>query len=87
MCMYISNSGTGTGVFKLENNLYNNIIIFRGHNFVQNTRAIIYNDCAHVRTRMRILIVVLRPHPQPILRGVVCETNVAATCNPLRSIS
>ena len=60
---------------------------FRGHNFVQNTRAIIYNDCAHLRTRMRIFIVVLKPHPQSILRGVVCETNVAATCILLRSIS
>ena len=60
---------------------------FRGHNFVQNTRAIIYNDCAHVRTRMRIFILVLKPHPQSILRGVVCETNVAATCILLRSIS
>ena len=57
---------------------------FRGHNFVQNTRAIIYNDCAHLRTRMRIFIVVLKPHPQSILRGVVCETNVAATCILLR---
>ena len=54
---------------------------FRGHNFVQNTRAIIYNDCAHLRTRMRIFIVVLKPHPQSILRGVVCETIL------LRSIS
>ena len=60
---------------------------FREHNFVQNTRAIIYNDCAHVRTRMRIRILVLKPHPQSILRGVVCETNVAATCILLRSIS
>ena len=49
---------------------------FRGHNFVQNTRAIIYNDCAHVRTCMCIFILVLKPHPQSILRGVVCETNV-----------
>ena len=29
---------------------------------------------------MRIFILVLKPHPQSILRGVVCETNVAATC-------
>ena len=28
---------------------------------------------------MRIFILVLKPHPQSILRGVVCETNVAAT--------
>ena len=47
---------------------------------VQNTRAIIYNDCAHVRTRMRIFILVLKPHPQSLLRGVVCETNVRC-CN------
>ena len=59
---------------------------FRGHNFVQNTRATTY-DCAHVRTRMRIFILVLKPHPQSILRGVVCEINVAATCILLRSIS
>ena len=59
---------------------------FRGHNFVQNTRATTY-DCAHVRTRMRIFILALKPHPQSILRGVVCETNVAATCILLRSIS
>ena len=26
----------------------------RGHNFVQNTRAIIYNDCAHVRTPPKV---------------------------------
>ena len=51
---------------------------FRGHNFVQNTRATTY-DCAHVRTRMRIFILTLKPHPQSILRGVVCETNVAAS--------
>ena len=44
---------------------------FRGHNFVKNTRATTY-DCAHVRTRMRIFILVLKPHPQSILRGVVC---------------
>ena len=44
------------------------------HNFVQNTRAIIYTDCAHLLTRMRIFTVVLKPHPQSILRGVVCET-------------
>ena len=49
---------------------------------VQNTRAIIYNDCAHLRTRMRILILVLNPHPQSLLSGVVCETNVAATKDP-----
>ena len=48
---------------------------FRGHNFVQNTRATTY-DCAYVRTRMRRIILVLKPHPQSILRGVVCETNV-----------
>ena len=59
---------------------------FRGHNFVQNTRATTY-DCAHVRTRMRIFILVLKLHPQSILRGVVGETNVAATCILLRSIS
>ena len=35
---------------------------FRGHNFVQNTRATT-DDCAHVRTRMRIFILVLKPHP------------------------
>ena len=44
---------------------------FRGHNFVQNTRATTY-DCAHVRTRMRIFILAFKPHPQSILRGVVC---------------
>ena len=49
---------------------------FRGHN-----RATTY-DCAHVPTRMRIFILVLKPHPQSILRG---ETNVAATCILLRS--
>ena len=56
---------------------------FRGHTFVHNTRATTY-DCAHVRTRMRIFILALKPHPQSILRGVVCETNVGAThsgCN------
>ena len=58
---------------------------FRGHNFVQNTRAIIYNDCAHVRACAYSFV--LKPHPQSILRGVVCETNVAATCILLRSIS
>ena len=51
-----------------------------GHNFVQNTRAIIYNDSAQLRTRMRIFIVVLKPHPQSILRGMVCGTNVHC-CN------
>ena len=59
---------------------------FRGHNFVQNTRATTY-DCAHVCMRMRIFILVLKLHPQSVLRGVVCETNVAATCILLRSIS
>ena len=49
---------------------------------VQNIRAIIYNDCAHVRTRMRIFILVLKPHPQSLLRGVVCETKVAASLVP-----
>ena len=57
---------------------------FRGHNFVQNTRAIIYNDCAHVRACAYSFV--LKPHPQSILRGVVCDTNVAATCILLRSI-
>ena len=56
---------------------------FRGHNFVQNTRATTY-DCAHLLTRMRICILVFKPHPQSTLRGVVCETNVAATCILLR---
>ena len=30
---------------------------------------------------MRIFILVLQPHPQSILRGVVCETNVPRCCN------
>ena len=30
---------------------------------------------------MRIFILVLKPHPQSILRGVVFETNVAATAS------
>ena len=39
------------------------IILFK------NTRAIIYNDCAHVCTRMRIFILVLKPHTPIDIEG------------------
>ena len=52
------------------------IILFKTHEQQQFTY-----DCAHLRTRMRIFMLVLKPHPQSILRGVVCETNVQrASC-------
>ena len=53
---------------------------FRGH-CSKHTSNKFYNDCAHLHTRMRICILVLKPHPQSLLRGVVCETNVAAIRN------
>ena len=50
---------------------------FRGHCSKHTSNN---NDCAHVRMRMPIFILVLKPHPQSLLRGVVCETNVRC-CN------
>ena len=63
---------------------------FRGDNFVQNTRATTY-DCAHVRTRMRIFILALKPHPHSILRVWFARPTLLqrASCfvQSLRSIS